>query len=93
MSQGNASCVGCDLYIGNRCIKFSRDDRCDPSTRDWLSGDSDVEFITVDRMCRKASIFGNDFIGLTSEDIERLKTGEIIHISGEYGIFIGFYEG
>lgn len=41
-------------------------------------------------MCRKSSIWGNEFIGLTDDDIERLKNGEVIHIAGEYGTFIGF---
>lgn len=28
-------------------------------------------------------------ICLTSDDIERIKNGEILHIPGEYGTFIG----
>ena len=50
------------------------------------------EAVSKDRMCRKSNIFGNDYVGITLDDIERIKNGEILHISGEYGTFIGFVE-
>lgn len=85
----------CDLCNEKgQCEKWVRKSKCIPSTVEWLSEDypNDREYISTDRMCRRGSIFGNDYIGLTEDDITRLKSGEIIHIDGEYGIFIGFIE-
>ena len=89
----NEKCKGCDLYENRSCRKFRKNGACNPSTRNWLireDYDEPMEFISVDRMCRKSSIFGNEYIGLTQSDIDRLKNGEVIHIPGEYGTFIGF---
>lgn len=92
----NKRCEGCELYIDKRCIKWRKNGVCKPSTRDWLirgKNDMPMEFIPVERICRKASIFGNKFVGLTQNDIDRLKNGEVIFIGGEYGTFIGFLPG
>lgn len=91
----NEKCEGCDLYENGHCTKWRNNGKAEPSTRDWFAeyADDDMNFISVDRMCRKGSIFGNDYIGLTQTDIERLRNGEVIHIPGEYGTFIGFIEG
>lgn len=89
----NKTCEGCDLYKNESCTKWRKNGKCEPSTRDWLirtEYDEPMNFVPVDRMCRKSSIFGNEFIGLTENDIERIKNGEVIHIPGEYGTFIGF---
>lgn len=88
-------CYECDLYVNGHCTKYGKNRACKPSTKDWLDDGSDYEdreFISVDQMCRKSSIFGNDYVGITQNDIDRLKNGEVIHISGEYGIFIGFID-
>lgn len=84
-------CEGCDLYTNGRCKKYGRKAEEQLSTRDWLDDDL-FEFISEYRICRKSSIFGNDFIGLTLDDIERIKNGEILHIPGEYGTFIGIID-
>ena len=86
----NEKCHGCDLYTDGHCTKVRKNGKCNPSDRSWFY--DEAEFIPVDRMCRHSSIFGNDYIGLTIEDIERLKNGEILHIGGEYGTFIGLAE-
>lgn len=93
--MSNDICKGCDLYVDDHCIKFRRNGKCKPMGRDYLDSieKNDGEFISVDRMCRHASIFGNIFVGLTLEDIERIKNGEIVHIPDEYGTFIGLKEG
>ena len=90
----NEKCKGCDLYKKGHCIKYRSNGDAKPSDADWLDNVTEIdgEFISIDRMCRKGSIFGNTYIGLTLEDIERLKKGEIIHIPGEYGTFIGLNE-
>lgn len=93
--MGNEKCQGCDLYENGSCRKFRKNGRCEISTRKWLireKYDEPMNFISVERMCRMQSIFGNEFIGLSTSDIERLKNGEIIHIGGEYGTFIGFID-
>ena len=93
----NEKCEGCDLYKNGHCTKWRNNGEAKPSTRDWLETynkhDKEAGFISVDRMCRKGSIFGNFYIGLTRTDIERIQAGEIIHIPDEYGMFIGFVEG
>ena len=91
--MANKKCEGCDLYVNGFCTKLLKNGKCEPSTRDWLirdQYDEPMNFISVDEMCRKESIFGNEYIGLTQENIDRLKNGEVIHIPGEYGTFIGF---
>lgn len=88
-------CNDCDLYKDGHCIKWRKNGTPDPSHKGWfdLDGLSEPkEFISVNRMCRRSSIFGNEFIGLTNADVERLKNGEVIHIGGEYGTFIGYIE-
>ena len=90
-----SKCEGCDLYVNGYCTKFRKNGKAEPSTREWLYEDLDItklEFICEYRMCRKSSIFGNDYVGITLDDIERIKNGEILHISGEYGVFIGLVE-
>lgn len=88
-------CEGCVLYKNGKCTIYrvfgEKPVKPNPSSRDWLD-DSEYDFISEYRMCCYGSIFGNDYIGLTTKDIERIKNGEIIHIPGEYGIFIGFVD-
>jgi hypothetical protein len=87
----NEVCNGCDLYTGESCRKWRENGKCQPSDIKWFIDDyGAIDFIAMNRMCRKSSIFGNDYIGLTQNDIDRLKNGEVIHIGGEYGTFIGF---
>ena len=89
-------CEGCDLYVNGRCKKYGGNLKASPSTRGWLdpyeSIDKDAGFISEYKMCRKSSLFGNEYIGLTLDDIERIKNGEILHIPGEYGTFIGLMD-
>lgn len=89
-------CHGCDLYTDDgHCRKYRKNGKCVPSTKDWLNPgpyDEPLKFIPINRMCRHSSIFGTDYIGLTDEDIERLKNGEVAYLSGECEIFIGYVE-
>ena len=85
-----SKCEGCDLYVDGHCKKFRQNSKAEPSDRTWLDAlDEDSEFISEYRICRKTIIFGNNYVGITLDDIERIKNGEILHISGEYGTFIG----
>lgn len=91
-----SKCEGCDLYTDGKCKKYGDNGRALASNRDWLdrykSIHTEAGFISEYRICRKSSIFGNEYIGLTLDDIERIKNGEILHIPGEYGTFIGLAE-
>lgn len=89
--MANDICINGDLYKDGYCTKYQKDGKCQTLGRDYLDSIEQLNgsFITVDQMCRKCSIFGNFFVGLTLEDIERIKNGEIVHIPDEYGIFIG----
>lgn len=90
MSNAN-KCIGCDLYEDGRCTKWRDAQTPNVSTMEWfIEYEEEKQFIPVERMCRNGSIFGNEYIGLTQGDIDRLKNGEIIHVPGEYGKFIGF---
>ena len=82
----------CDLCNPHgKCEKYRHNRKCVPSTDEWLYEEypNRREYISVNQMCRAGSIFGNDYIGLTEDDISKLRDGEIIHVPGEYGIFIG----
>lgn len=89
--MANDICINCDLYKDGYCTKYREAGECEPLSRDYLDSIERLKgsFITVDQMCSECSIFGNFFIGLTLEDIERIKNGEIVHIPDEYGMFIG----
>lgn len=92
----NEACQTCDLYVNEHCTKYRKNGKCEPSTKDWLIPNPYYDprnFISIDRMCRKSSIFGNEYIGLTQSDIDRLTNGEILAISvEEYEVFIGFID-
>lgn len=100
MSKTNEQCVGCDLYKDGHCTKYRANGAANPSSKEWFtenvsSGchlDASDAFIPVNRVCRHSSIFGNYYFGITDEDIERLKNGEVMALVNEYGIFIGYVE-
>lgn len=88
----NDNCTGCEFYENEHCTKYRSNGVCRPSTRKWLipdEYDDQVEFIPVNRMCQKGSIFGNNYIGLSRADVDRILDGEIAYIIDEYGVFIG----
>lgn len=81
----------CKFLENGHCTKLRRNGKCRPSKRDWLESvrQNEGRFIGVDRICENESPFGNYYIGLTSEDIERIKNGEVLCFCDEYGFFIG----
>ena len=87
-------CQGCDLYKNGHCTKWSKNCSAQPSTIKWFTDDpiEKLEFTSVDRVCRKSSIFGNYYIAITQSDIDRLKNGEVGYILDEYGTFICLVE-
>lgn len=44
----------------------------------------------IDQVTDKCSMFGNDFIFLTDEDIEALKNNKVLYACGEYGLFLAY---
>ena len=84
----NTECQGCRFFENEHCKKWRKNGKCDISSRKWF--DEEFEFTVANRMCESSSIFGNYYIGVSQEDIDRLKSGEVIHIGGEYGIYIGY---
>lgn len=76
----------CDLLINNRCTKYRKNGKCQPSSLEWC--DEEMKVIEADQMCRYASIFGNNYFYITEEQIEALKSGKVLYDGGEYGTFI-----
>lgn len=81
----------CNYLKQGYCNKYRKKFLCEPSTIKWFDKKPE-DFIPIDQACKYSSLFGNDYIGLTQNDIERIQNGEVIHISGEYGIFIGYID-
>lgn len=44
----------------------------------------------IEQVCRKCSIFGNDLILITDNDIEALKNGKVLYKISEYGTFLAY---
>lgn len=81
----------CKLYKDGNCDKWITKHKCKPSDISWL--DEHPEFVSVDRMCENASIFGNVYAKVTKEDLARLLNGEVIKLEAEeYTVFIGYVE-
>lgn len=82
----------CD-YADNRVKYRNRDGYCKHKGcycdgNGYLSPDEVVEPIDKKDMCKKSSLFGNFYIGLTDEQIEALKNGAVFVSYGEYNFYI-----
>ena len=82
------NCEGCQFYERGKCQKFIKDGRCNPSS----AADLEKGFAVCDvtRMCENGSEYGNRYCGITDEDIEKLKNGDILYFVDEYGYFLGY---
>lgn len=81
----------CKLYKNGNCDKWMTKHKCTPSCREWL--DETVSIIPIDRMCENSSIFGNVYVKLTKDDLERILKGDVALIEAEeYNVFIGYVE-
>ena len=82
----------CPGYMKNgRCKKDNR--ACRVKKEDiesWF--DETLKPIDLLNVCPEQSIFGNNFFVITDKDIEALKTGKVLFVRGEYGVFLK-YEG
>lgn len=92
----------CNFYKKGKCMKFGDDRLCNPSNRGWLETDYGSEsfkkqygdgrkYISTSDMCEFASIFYNNYVGLTFEAIEQILKGKIVVVESYEGpIFIGY---
>lgn len=90
----------CCLRSGDRCKKFGKNPYtnkyplCIPSS---VSDCEDkAEIIEPNEMCRKGSIFGNDYYHITESQLEQLKNGKVIMCDincGEYRCFVALKRG
>lgn len=82
----------CPGYMKNGCCK-GNNRPCRVTKEDiesWF--DETLKPIDLLDVCRKQSVFGNNFFILTDKDIEALETGKVLFVRGEYGVFLK-YEG
>lgn len=81
----------CDARCGqnmDHCAKWgNKNDKCKPMTIDDFC-EGELTQCEMDQVCRRCSIFGNDFIIITDEDIEALKNGKVLYRIDEYGLFL-----
>lgn len=86
----------CDCQCGenmDRCTKWGdQRTKCKPTTIDDFR-EGELAQCDMDQVCRKCSIWGNDFIVLTDEDIEALQNGKVLYRIDEYGMFLAYKKG
>ena len=82
----------CDLYDDGKCNEYNglsrKKRKCETSTAEWFNEPSEFNVININEMCRRRSIFGNDYFVITNKQIEQLKKGKVLCDIGEYGTFI-----
>lgn len=82
----------CPGYLKNGLCKG--DNRVCGVTKEMVENWFDETLTPIDLLdvCHEQSIFGNDFFTITDEDIQALKSGKVLFVRDEYGIFLK-YEG
>lgn len=92
--MGNEKCEGCYFYIDSHCTKYRKNGKPNPSSITWLirdKYDEPIHFIPADRICFYESLFGNEYLGLSQADIDKIQNGEVACVLiGEYKVFVGF---
>lgn len=82
----------CDLYDDGKCNGYNgwrgKKRKCETSTAEWFDKPSEFNAININEMCRRRSIFGNDYFVITNKQIEQLKKGKVLFYIDEYGMFI-----
>lgn len=85
----------CDLRCGenmDHCRKWAGKPTCKPTTIDEFE-DGELDQCDMEQVCRKCSIYGNDLIVITDDDIEALKNGKVLYRIDEYGTFLAYKKG
>lgn len=82
-------CLG---YMENGCCK--KNNRPCRVTKEDIESWFDETLKPIDLLdvCQEQSVFGNNFFVITDKDIEALKTGKVLFVREEYGVFLK-YEG
>ena len=82
----------CPGYMKNGCCT-GNNRPCSVTKKDiesWF--DETLDPIDLLDVCPQQSLFGNSFFVITDKDIEALKTGKVLFVREEYGVFLK-YEG
>lgn len=84
--------IECDLRCGENkdlCSKYKVSGmKCKPYTISDF--EETFEHCDMEQVCRKGSIYGNQRVIITDEDIEALKSGKVLCLIDEYGTFIAY---
>ena len=80
------------------CPGYMKNGRCKGNNRpcrvtkenieSWF--DETLKPIDLLDVCPEQSAFGNNFFVLTDKDIEALKTGKVLFVREEYGVFLKY---
>ena len=79
------------IYANGNCIGSNR--KCNV-TEEMIKSWFEETLAPIDLLdtCPNQSAFGNSFFAITDEDILALKSGKVLFVRGEYGLFLK-YEG
>lgn len=95
VEKGEKMLPKCDARCGknmDRCAKWGdKRMKCEPFGIDSFRNDELLQ-CEMDQVCRKCSIYGNDFILLTDKEIDALKAGKDLYMVDEYGTFLAYEE-
>ena len=80
------------------CPGYMKNGRCKGNNRPCRVTKEDIESwfdetlkpIDLLDVCPEQSAFGNNFFVLTDKDIEALKTGKVLFVREEYGVFLKY---
>lgn len=76
----------------DHCSKWgNRNNKCEPVTLEAFR--EEVDQCEMEQVCQNCSIYGNDFVLITDEDIEALKNGKVLYWIDEYGTFLAYKKG
>lgn len=83
------------------CPGYMKNGRCKGNNRPCRVTKEDIESwfdetlkpIDLLDVCPEQSAFGNNFFVLTDKDIEALKTGKVLFVREEYGVFLKYKGG
>lgn len=84
-----------------KCPGYMKNGRCKGNNRLCRVAKEDIEkwfdetLKPIDLMdvCPQQSVFGNSFFVITDNDIESLKTGKVLFVREEYGVFLKYESG
>ena len=83
----------CPGYMPNGCC--TGNNRPCRVTKEGVESWFDETLKPIDLLdvCPQQSAFGNSFFVITDKDIEALKTGKVLFVREEYGVFLKYERG